>query len=118
MAEWIELWHGLGVGLSADDYPWEEDGVAESFEVDERLSSDERWLSIKRELKLRKLEIFLEHWTPSDEPERVEVSRRRSTIRVIAYRDIARMRAPGDPGEVAQQEVHGALEEIRRALLA
>lgn len=114
---WVEMWHGLGVGLSLEDYPWEEDGVTEPFEVD--LSSDELWLALKRELGIRKLVIFLEHCSPTDERERVEISKRRlGTVQVNAYRDIARMRVSGDPAEVAKQEVHDALEAVRMALLS
>jgi len=113
------MFRGLGVGLDSDDYPWEEEGVDEAFEeASQTFLVDERWLALKKDLGLRKVEVWLEHSLPTDERERVEIYRRKATVKAIAYRDIARMEASGDSAAIVRQEVGDAFEAVRQALLA
>lgn len=115
---WLEVYQGLGVGVRVNSHPWNvTGGVLETVEEFARRYADNaEWLEMKRTLRLRKVEIWVEWWMPSDEPERVEVKRGRATAIVSVFRDADRAMHSNDAEEFAKSEAGAVFAAVREAL--
>lgn len=87
-------------------------------ESNRRIVDDTEWLELKRALRLRKVEIWVEWWLPSDEPERVEVKRERATAVVLVFRDAERAMQSEDAVGFGKTEAVAVINAVREALLA
>lgn len=106
--------------LRAYAHPWNvTGGVLETVdEYTPRYCDDAEWLEMKRTLHLRKVEIWVEWWMPSDERERVEVKRERATAIVLVFRDAERARQSDDAVVFAETEADAVFFAVREALFA
>lgn len=82
-----------------------------------RAANDAEWLELKRHLRLRKVEIWVEWWMPSDEPERVEVKRERATVTALVFRDAERALQSEDAAEFGKTEANAVFDAVREALV-
>lgn len=86
-------------------------------ESSRRAASDAEWLELKRHLRLRKVEIWVEWWMPSDESERVEVKRERATVTVLVFRDAERAMQSEHAVEFGKTEANAVFDAVREALV-
>lgn len=117
---WLEIYRGFGVGVRVNSHPWNVAGGVMSTleESNRRVVDDAEWLELKRQLRLRKVEIWVEWWMPADEPERVEVKRERATATVLVFRDAERAMQSKDAVEFGKTETTAILNAVRDALVA
>lgn len=114
---WIELSQGLGVGLDWNSPPWTTTGLSTRFQKAAVIRSlDDSWRAWRSGIGAKRLDVWLEYWLPGDEAERVAVTETGSTTAVTVHRNIDRLKAQGDPVQLAEQEAETVFNEIRTSL--